>query len=106
MKRRTFLKQIVSTAAFCMTGVPLLRAEKAGKSPNIIFILTDDQGWTSVSYRSDPMIPDSKSDYIETPQMARAAKAGMRFTDAYAPNAQCSPTRHSISIGLRRLRDG
>jgi arylsulfatase A-like enzyme len=104
MKRRTFLKQIVSTAAFCMTGVPLLRAENAGKPPNIIFILTDDQGWTSVSYRSDPMIPDSKSDYIETPQMARAAKAGMRFTDAYAPNAQCSPTRHSILFGQNAAR--
>ncbi len=104
MKRRTFLKQIISTAAFYMTGVPLLRAEHAGKPPNIIFILTDDQGWTSVSYRSDPMIPDSKSDYIETPQMARAARQGMRFTSGYAPNAQCSPTRHSILFGQNAAR--
>jgi len=104
MKRRTFLKQIVSTAALYMTGVPLLRDENAGKPPNIIFILTDDQGWTSVSYRSDPMNPDSKSDYIETPQMARAARQGMRFTSGYAPNAQCSPTRHSILFGQNAAR--
>jgi len=104
MKRRTFLKQVVSTAAFCMTGPSLLQAENAGKSPNIIFILTDDHGWTSVSYRSDPLIPGSKSDYIETPQMAQAAKEGMRFTDAYAPNAQCSPTRHSILFGQNAAR--
>jgi len=87
-----------------MTGPSLLQAENAGKSPNIIFILTDDHGWTSVSYRSDPLIPGSKSDYIETPQMAQAAKEGMRFTDAYAPNAQCSPTRHSILFGQNAAR--
>ena len=39
-------------------------------SPNIIYILTDDQGWTSVSYREDPDIPESASDYIETPRQA------------------------------------
>jgi hypothetical protein len=37
------------------------------KSPNIIFILTDDQGWNHVSHYSNPKIPDSKSDYFETP---------------------------------------
>ncbi len=47
-------------------------------SPNIILIMTDDLGWTSVSYRSDPERADSKSDYIETPHMARAAEAGVK----------------------------
>lgn len=67
--------------------------------PNIILIVTDDQGWTSVSYRADPDRPDSVSDYVETPHMARMAERGMRFTDGYAPNAQCSPTRHSLLFG-------
>ena len=73
-------------------------------SPNIILIMTDDLGWTSVSYRSDPERADSKSDYIETPHMARAAEAGMRFTDAYATNPICSPTRHSILFGQNAAR--
>jgi arylsulfatase A-like enzyme len=74
------------------------------RAPNIILILTDDHGWTSVSYRSDPKLPGSKSDYVETPHMARAARNGMRFTDAYSPSAQCSPTRHGILFGQNAAR--
>lgn len=73
-------------------------------SPNIILIVTDDQGWTSVSYRADPDRPDSVSDYVETPQMSRMAERGMRFTDGYSPNAQCSPTRHSLLFGQNAAR--
>lgn len=74
------------------------------QSPNIILIVTDDQGWTSVSYRADPDRPDSMSDYFETPNMARMAERGMRFTDGYAPSAQCSPTRHSLLFGQNAAR--
>jgi arylsulfatase A len=87
-----------------MAGATLSLAQNKQSSPNIIFILTDDQGWTSVSYRSDPQLPESTSDYIETPRLARAAREGMRFTDAYAPNAQCSPTRHAILFGQNAAR--
>ena len=104
MNRRTFLKQAASAAVFCAAGVSPARSGNQKKSPNIIFILTDDQGWTSVSYRSDPRRPGSASDYIETPRMAQAASRGMRFTCGYAPNAQCSPTRHSILFGQNASR--
>ena len=73
-------------------------------APNIILIVTDDQGWTSVSYPSDPDVAGSMSDYIETPNMARMAERGMRFTDGYAPNAMCSPTRHSLLFGQNAAR--
>ena len=60
----------------------------AKASPNIIFIITDDQGWTSVSYPSDPSRSDTASDYIETPNMAALAAEGMRFSQAYTPNPE------------------
>ena len=104
MDRRTLLKLVASTIPFLMADATLSVAQAKPISPNIIFILTDDQGWTSVSYRSDPGLAESKSDYIETPRLARAAREGMRFTDAYAPNAQCSPTRHAIMFGQNAAR--
>ena len=74
------------------------------KSPNIIFIITDDQGWTSVSYPSDPERSDSASDFIETPNMATLAAQGMRFSQAYTPNPICAPARHSMLFGQRATR--
>jgi len=104
MHRHTALKLVLSTTALWMAGATFSLAQNEPSSPNLILILTDDQGWTSVSYRSDPVLPESKSDYVETPRLARAAREGMRFTDGYAPNAQCSPTRHSILFGQNAAR--
>tara|TARA_B100000795_G_scaffold111942_1_gene82750 strand:+ start:1860 stop:3605 length:1746 start_codon:yes stop_codon:yes gene_type:complete len=73
-------------------------------SPNIIYILTDDQGWTSVSYREDPDLLESASDFIETPNMAALAEQGLRFSNAYAPNPICAPTRHAMLFGQRTTR--
>ncbi len=74
------------------------------KSPNIIFILTDDQGWTQTSHRADPDIPESKSDYYETPNIDKLAKSGVMFTQGYAPNPICSPTRNSLMFGQNAAR--
>ena len=74
------------------------------KSPNIIFILTDDQGWNHVSHLSDPKISDSKSDYFETPNMDLFVESGMRFTQGYAPNPICGPTRNSLIFGQNAAR--
>lgn len=77
---------------------------KTKKSPNIIFILTDDHGWTHTSHRADPNIPNSKSDYFETPHLDRFAKSGLLFTQGYAPNPICSPTRNSLLFGQNGAR--
>jgi arylsulfatase A-like enzyme len=74
------------------------------KSPNIILIITDDQGWTHTSHRADPKIPESQSDYYETPHIDQLAKSGVMFTQGYAPNPICSPTRHSVMFGQNAAR--
>ena len=74
--------------------------------PNFILILTDDQGWSSSSQMMDDRIPNSKSDFYETPSIERLAKKGMRFTSGYAPCALCCPTRRSIQFGQMPVRQG
>lgn len=73
-------------------------------SPNIIFIITDDHGWTSNSYAADPERDDTASDYFETPHLATLAEQGMRFSQAYTPNPICAPARHSMLYGQRATR--
>lgn len=73
-------------------------------APNIIFILTDDHGWTHTSHFADPKYKDSKSDYYETPNMDKLASSGVLFTNGYAPNPICAPTRNSIMFGQNAAR--
>ncbi len=73
--------------------------ETSSSEPNIILILTDDQGWTDSSVRMIKDREDSRSDFYETPNMERLARDGMVFSSAYAPAPVCTPTRYSILYG-------
>ena len=59
--------------------------------PNIVFILIDDMGWADGGCFG--------SRFYRTPNMDRLAAASMRFTQAYAACAVCSPTRAAIMTG-------
>jgi arylsulfatase A-like enzyme len=67
--------------------------------PNIILIVADDQGWTESSVRMDPEIPQSQSDFYQTPNLEALAAAGLRFSNAYASSPMCSSTRVSLVTG-------
>ncbi|NQU54799.1 MAG: sulfatase [Bacteroidetes bacterium] len=86
------------------TGKTTSTSTEEKNSPNIIFILTDDQGWTHTSHRADPNIPESQSDYFETPNMDKLAESGVLFTQGYAPNPICSPSRNSLMFGQNGAR--
>jgi len=47
----------------------------------------------------DPRVPESKSDFFQTPNIERLAAAGMRFTQAYAAHCNCSPSRAALQTG-------
>ena len=65
--------------------------------PNVVFFLVDDLGYMDVGAYN----PDT---FYETPNVDRIAKQGMRFTDGYAANPVCSPTRYSIMTGRHPSR--
>lgn len=69
------------------------------KRPNIIFMLSDDQGWNGLSVRMHPDMASSKGEFFHTPSLEKLASQGMRFSAAYAPAPVCSPTRISIQTG-------
>lgn len=68
------------------------------KRPNILFILADDLGWRDTGCFGGK--------FYETPNIDRLATRGVRFTQAYAANPFCSPTRASILTGLYPGRIG
>jgi arylsulfatase A len=86
--------------AFSFASVLLLQnVAFAADKPNIIFMLSDDQGWSGLSVPMHPDVPGSKGDIFYTPNIERLASQGMRFSSAYAPAPVCSPTRISLQTG-------
>ena len=64
----------------------------AAERPNFVFILVDDLGYMDIGANN----PET---FYETPNVDRLASEGMRFTQGYAANPVCSPTRYSIMTG-------
>ena len=76
----------------CWLGLPTLQsqaAERQQAKPNIVVILADDLGYGDLGCYN----PRSK---IPTPNLDRMAADGMRFTDAHAPDAVCTPSRYGL----------
>jgi arylsulfatase A-like enzyme len=71
---------------------------QGSEKPNVILILSDDQGWNATSVPMDPDVAESRSDYYQTPNLEKLAARGMRFSSAYATPA-CSMTRAAIQTG-------
>lgn len=66
------------------------------KPPNIVVILTDDQGYADVG------VYGAKG--FTTPRLDRMAKEGMKFTQFYAGAAACSASRASLLTGCYAQR--
>ena len=76
----------------------LLQADS--KRPNIILIMSDDQGWGQVGYMGHPQLKGN------TPNLDEMAKTGIRFNRFYAAASVCSPTRASVLTGRSPRRTG
>ncbi|MFK7736200.1 MAG: GDSL-type esterase/lipase family protein, partial [Pirellulaceae bacterium] len=72
------------------------------KRPNIVLFLVDDMGWQDTSVPFHSQRTDFNRRY-QTPNMEKLARAGMKFTQAYACSV-CSPTRVSLMTGLNAAR--
>ena len=83
--------------AFLMYTATDHAADTSTSKPNIIYILADDLGYGDVKCYN----PQSK---IPTPNLDRLAAQGIRFTDAHAPDAVCTPTRYGLLTGRYAFR--
>ncbi|MEM7143519.1 MAG: sulfatase-like hydrolase/transferase [Verrucomicrobiota bacterium] len=83
--------------SFVILATACLHASPEGSKPNIIFILTDDQGYGDLSCYG--------SEDIATPNIDRLATEGMKFESFYVHN-RCSPTRAAFMTGSHAGRTG
>ncbi len=88
---------ILSATVVARFGTTLEAAETSLARPNIVLIISDDQGYGDST-------ANGKTD-LETPVMDAIAKAGIRFTH-FRVNPLCAPTRASVMTGLYSLETG
>lgn len=98
MDRREFVKTI-SKASLAAGLFSTFSGCMKQKRPNILMIVTDDQGYADMSCTG-------LADDVNTPNMDKLAKKGIRFTNAYATSPICSPSRMSLITGVYNQRFG
>jgi len=89
----------VLAAAVCLFADPAgpATAGAPGRPPNIVLVLTDDQGYGDVGVHGNAM--------IETPNLDRFAREGVELTRFYT-SPVCAPTRASLMTGRYYYRSG
>ena len=97
-KSNRALPAVVLLCAALLLAATAARAQGAAVArPNVILILTDDQGWWTIGANGNRL--------IETPVIDRLAAQGVRFTHFYA-SPVCTPTRAALLTGRHYQRTG
>lgn len=91
-------KSLVQISA--LLGAHLITAVAISAKPNIVVIVSDDQGYADVSY--NPLSPPE----VKTPNIDKLARSGIIFTNGYASGYVCSPTRAGLMTGRYQQRFG
>ena len=99
MKKLNYI--LIASIALFIGSTTFLYAQKNKKSkrPNIVIILTDDQGNADAGYQRSPAT-------VNTPAIDKLSEEGIIFTNGYASGYVCSPTRAGLLTGRYQQRFG
>lgn len=96
LDRRNFLKAallgtIAGPELYAMSHKHTDMRSPMSKQPNIVLIYADDIGFGDLGCYG--------ATGVQTPHVDRLAKEGLKFTNAYATSATCTPSRYSLLTG-------
>lgn len=96
------MKTWISLLVGLGVSASLAAAPVAGeqRQPNIVFIFSDDHAYQAISAYQDPR------QLIETPNIDRLAREGMRFDRCLVPNSICGPSRATVLTGKYSHKNG
>jgi len=83
---------LLSVSLASLLFVPSRVESAEMEHPNVLFVLVDDLGYMDIG-------ANNPATFYETPNIDKLASSGVRFTNGYAANPVCSPTRYSILTG-------
>ena len=107
-RKRPLVRALLAGLALCWGGVSLCAetksahvAGKKGRSPNILFIMSDDHTTQAIGAYGSRL-----ANLNPTPNIDALANNGMRFDRVFCNNSICTPSRASIITGQYPQRNG
>ncbi len=97
MKEPNLLRPGIAITAFVMIVLGMIQYAAAAERPNVVFVLTDDQGYGDLSCHGNPI--------LKTPYLDRLAEESIRFTDFHV-GPMCTATRAELMTGRSALATG
>ena len=93
------MKNYIKYVCFTLTVLTLFACENADKkkTPNVILIMTDDQGYGDFSKFGNPV--------LQTPHLDQLHDESIRFTDFHVAPV-CTPTRSQLMTGVDAMHNG
>jgi hypothetical protein len=84
------------------TGVDPQGRAPGERPPNIVLILADDLGWNNLTFNGGGVAGGT----VPTPHIDSIAAEGVSFTNGYAANGTCAPSRAALMSGRYGTRFG
>jgi arylsulfatase A-like enzyme len=91
------LKDKIQSIISCLLFVSVMGFAQEEAHPNVIIIITDDQGYGDLGVTGNP--------HVKTPAIDKFAKESVRFNNFHV-SPVCAPTRSSLMTGRYSLRTG
>ncbi|MCH2113377.1 MAG: sulfatase-like hydrolase/transferase [Pirellulales bacterium] len=88
----------LSLALSWVASVQFAMAVDVSTRPNIVLVMSDDQGWGETGYNGHP--------HLQTPVLDEMARTGLRLDRFYAGSPICSSTRATVMTGRNANRSG
>ncbi|MFH6772945.1 sulfatase-like hydrolase/transferase [Gaetbulibacter aestuarii] len=102
MKKQHAILFLLTNLFWFGTGITQrLIAQAVKEKPNVIVIITDDQGYADVGFQNLPA-----SSQVLTPNLDKLARSGIVFKNGYVAFSTCSPSRASLLTGRSSSRFG
>jgi arylsulfatase A-like enzyme len=98
MKVSVFACLSITVLVAALVPCHSVHAAEESQKPNIVLVMTDDQGWGQMGYYNHPL--------LKTPHLDGMAANGLRFDRFYAGAPNCSPTRATLLTGRSNDRTG
>lgn len=99
-KNTNFLAKLAFAAFAAVAGLPAHSAAAAGiagSRPNIVLVVSDDQGYGDLGRHGNPI--------VQTPNLDRMYDQSVRFDDFHV-SPTCAPTRASLMTGRHEFKNG